>query len=245
MEREATRRRSIRPSHEHVFVTYPAYVRDKARQMRVERGLTIDELAERLAISRHTIYHWVRDLPIAREPRWNPHGGAAAMKTKYRLLRDAAYEQGWLEFDELVLEHSFRDFVCMYIGEGYKRCRNTVALCNSDPNVIILGDLWIRRIARNRVTYSLQYHADQDCHGLTRFWGGLLKLEPSAIRLQRKSNSNQLKGRTWRSRHGVLTVTASDTLFRARLQAWIDRICEEWLESAGAGPRPTIAPVNG
>jgi transposase-like protein len=60
MAGEATRRRSIRPKWEHVFVTYPAYVREKARRMRVERDFTIDEIAERLAISRQTIYHWVR-----------------------------------------------------------------------------------------------------------------------------------------------------------------------------------------
>jgi hypothetical protein len=99
MAGEATRRRSVRTFSEHMFVTYPAHVRDKSRRMRVE-------------------------------------------------------------FDELVLQPSFRDFVCMYIGEGAKRCRNTVALCDSDPNVIILGDLWIRRLARKPVTYSLQYHAD-------------------------------------------------------------------------------------
>ena len=218
-------------------MTYPAYVRDKARRMRVEMHLTIDEIAERLAISRQTIYYWVRDLPLGR-PRRSTLGqymGNTGMRRKYKLLRDAAYEQGWEEFDELVLQPSFRDFVCMYIGEGSKRCRNTVALCNSDPNVIILGDLWIRRFARNPVTYWLQYHADQDLDRLTRFWGALLKVDPSAIRLQRKSNSNQLKGRTWRSRHGVLTVNANDTLLRARLQAWIDRTTEEWLDSAGSG----------
>jgi hypothetical protein len=32
--------------------------------MRIERKLTIDELVERLALSRSTIYYWVRDLPI-------------------------------------------------------------------------------------------------------------------------------------------------------------------------------------
>lgn len=31
--------------------------------MRTERRLTIDEIAERLALSRSTIYHWLRDLP--------------------------------------------------------------------------------------------------------------------------------------------------------------------------------------
>jgi hypothetical protein len=48
------------------------------------------------------------------------------------------------------------------------------------------------------------------------------------IKLLRKSNSNQLRGRQWRSRHGVLTVRAFDTLVRARLQAWMDRLRAEW-----------------
>ncbi len=216
-------------------MTYPAYIRDKARRMRVESQLTIDEIAERLGVAKSTIFYWVGDLPIDREPRWNPHAGVAAIKSKYRLQREAAYEQGWEEFDDLVLEPSFRDFVCMYIGEGSKRCRNTVALCNSDPHVIVLADHWIRRFSRNAVTYSIQYHADQELAALRRFWGRFLGIDPATIRFQRKSNSNQLTGRNWRSRYGVLTVTANDTLFRARLQAWIDRTTEEWLDCTPVG----------
>jgi transposase-like protein len=232
MEREGTRRRSIRPLYEHVFVAYPAYVRDKARQMRLESGLTIDELAERLAISRQTIYYWVRDLPIEREPRWNPHGGAAAVKTKYQVRREAAYARGLDEFDELARAATFRDFVCMYIGEGYKRNRNRVSIGNSDPRVVTLAARWIRRFSANRVSYWVQYHADQDLAELAAFWAAELRVEPSDIRLQRKSNSGQLAGRNWRSRYGVLTVLADDTLFRARLQAWIDRVKAEWIDWA-------------
>jgi DNA-binding XRE family transcriptional regulator len=40
-----------------------AYIREKARQLRAEKKLTIDELAERFAISRTTIYYWVKDVP--------------------------------------------------------------------------------------------------------------------------------------------------------------------------------------
>jgi hypothetical protein len=61
------------------------------------------------------------------------------------------------------------------------------------------------------------------------FWARLLGTVPDAIAVQRKSNSNGLAGRTWRSRHGVLTVRTSDTLFRARLQGWMDRIRETWV----------------
>jgi hypothetical protein len=49
---------------EHMFVmAHAPCLREKARSMRVERRLTIDELAERLALPRTTIYYWVRDLP--------------------------------------------------------------------------------------------------------------------------------------------------------------------------------------
>jgi AcrR family transcriptional regulator len=221
-------------------MTYPPYIREKARQLREERGLTIDEIAERLAISRTTIFYWVGDVEIERKPRTGWPGiaqtkGNAAMQEKYRLLREAAYQQGWDEYALLEAEPGFRDFVCMYIGEGYKRSRNVVSIANSDPRVIRLGDHWIRRFAQRKVTYEFQHHADQDPEYLVRFWSFGLSANPAAFRFQRKSNSGQLTGRTWRCKWGVLTVTTNDTMLRARLQAWMDRTFERWLDSVLPG----------
>jgi len=38
-----------------MFAMHAPYLREKARQLRVEKKLTIDQLAERLALSRSTI----------------------------------------------------------------------------------------------------------------------------------------------------------------------------------------------
>jgi hypothetical protein len=76
--------------------------------------------------------------------------------------------------------------------------------------------------------YSLQYHADQNLRELRDFWGRTLGIDPDSVSMQRKSNSNQLTGRTWRSAHGVLTIRMNDTKFRARVQAWMDRLRSEW-----------------
>jgi transcriptional regulator with XRE-family HTH domain len=217
-------------------VTHPAYIRDKARQMRAEKDLTIDEIAERLAVSRQTVFHWVRDLPLQRARRRPDYASRAVTNSlRYKALRDEAYEAGFEQFDELVKERTFRDFVCMYIGEGSKRNRNELAICNSDPNVILLAEYWMRRFARKPLLFSLQYHADQDLDELKRFWGRMLYIDPQRIATQRKSNSNQLTGRQWRSRHGVLAVRLCDTYVRARLQAWMDRIAEEWLDLPVSG----------
>jgi hypothetical protein len=120
-------------------MAYPLYVREKARQLRRKEQLTIDQLAERLALPRTTIYYWVRDLPI---PRSGPGGGFGEqarrkgnrrMQANYRRIREQAYELGYWEFPRLASDPTFRDFVCLYIAEGYKRSRNTVSIANSDP----------------------------------------------------------------------------------------------------------------
>lgn len=211
-------------------MAYPAYVREKARELRVGKRLTIDELAERLAVPRTTVFYWVRDLPIAPTESQTLAARRAGEATRriHRRKREAAYAQGLLEYPVLLGEPSFRDFVCMYIGEGSKRCRNSVAICNSDPAVVKLGATWIRRLAANPVSYSFQHHADQDPDEVRKFWAVELGVEPAAIKFQRKSNSGRLDGRSWHSPHGVLQVRSSDTYLRARLQAWMDCIRAEW-----------------
>jgi hypothetical protein len=78
-------------------MAHAAYIRAKAREMRVDRRLTLDQIAERLALPRTAIYYWVRDLPV---PPQVTHGGPLqaarrrgnrAMQKKHRLLREEAY----------------------------------------------------------------------------------------------------------------------------------------------------------
>jgi hypothetical protein len=178
-------------------MAYPAYVREKARKLRVEKHLSIDEIAERLALPKTTIYYWVRDLPLGRPRRANPgqHKGNRTVRAKWRLRRMAAYGLGRLEFARLARDPTFRDFVCMYIGEGSKRNRNRVAVCNSDPRVVVLCTRWMRRFARNPLDFSVQYHADQDLQELQQFWG-----RAGRCSTRKHSSSAKVQQRTpWRT----------------------------------------------
>lgn len=220
---------------------HAAYLRERARTLRAERQLTIDQLAERLALPRSTVYHWVRDLPL---PHMTParravlsrlRKGNLRMQAKHRRLRDDAYERGRVEFPTLAADPTFRDFVALYIAEGSKRNRNAVAICNSDAAVLVVALRWMEEFTGATFDYSVQYHADQDLAELRDYWADQLEIEPDMIRVQRKSNSNQLRRRTWRSPHGVLQIRCNDTLLRARLQGWMDRLREAWLDSAASG----------
>ena len=208
----------------------------------MERKLSLNEIAERLALNKTTVWYCIEDLPDPEiKHRMTPgrrRALAAAKRAntaRFKARRDEAYKRGRDEFALLDTLPGSRDFVCMYIGEGYKRNRNRVAIGNSDPRIIRLANYWIDRFGSNKLTYGLQYHADQDPEYLTRFWATYLGVDPALFRLQRKSNSGQLKGRNWRSRWGVLTVNVDDTQLRARLQGWIDRVQEGWLDSLVSG----------
>jgi transcriptional regulator with XRE-family HTH domain len=223
-------------------MAHPPYLREKARELRIKKKLSLDEIADRLALGKTTVWYWIKDLPDpAIKHRDTPgrrrvrEDTAERNRTHFKALRDAAYERGREEFEELDREPGFRDFVCMYIGEGYRRNRNRVAVANSNPVVVRLCDRWIRRFATNKVEYTFQYHADQDPVELVRFWSSYLGADPAQFRFQRKSNSGQLRGRNWRCEYGVLTVGTNDTQLRARLQAWIDSVQAGWLHSAHPG----------
>jgi transcriptional regulator with XRE-family HTH domain len=216
-------------------MAHPTYLREKACELRRDRHLSIDEIAERLALSRTTVYYWVRGMPLGRRRRDNPHPGARKMLAKYRRLREEAYELGRWEFRRLDRHPTFRDFVGLYIAEGYKRNRNVVQICNSDAAVMQVGTLWIRRFTRRALQFSVQVHEDQNLDEVAAYWSERLLVEPGRIKLQRKTNSGRLGSRSWRSRYGVIALRASDTIFRARLQGWMDRLQEEWRREARLG----------
>ena len=138
-------------------MAHAGYIREKAIELRKERAFTIDELAERMAVSRSTIYYWVKDIPITRKPNtgWPESArrkGNRAMQRKYRLIREAEYERGLEEYTEFLAVPTFRDFVTLFLTEGYKRSRNTVSIANSDPAAVALAQAWLCRLARNPIT---------------------------------------------------------------------------------------------
>ncbi len=207
------------------------HLRIKAIALRTERSLTLDEIVERLALPKTTVYHWIKDIPIPYTERQTEaqRKKAEAVRMKYAALRDEAYQQGWDEAPALLNNPSFRDFVVLYMAEGSKRSRERVEFVNSDMQMIRLAKLWFSEfVDKTRMRYRLQYHADHDVDELKQYWSAALNINPDDIKLMRKSNSGRLAGRQFRSRYGVISVSVADTYLRARLQAWMDYVKAQW-----------------
>jgi len=206
------------------------HLREKAIKLRTEQNMTLEDIMDCLQLPKTTVYYWIKDLPIpVTEKRKAPlQRRADLIKSKAAAVRENWYQEGLAEAPELLKDVTFRDFVTLYMAEGYKRGRNTVSFVNSDATMIKLAYRWMLKFSKNKLTYSLQYHMDHDVDELREYWGGILGINPAIITLLRKSNSNQLTGRKFRSVYGVFTIRANDTQFRSRLQGWIDTVKAQW-----------------
>ncbi|MBN8637576.1 MAG: hypothetical protein J0M07_19810 [Anaerolineae bacterium] len=206
------------------------HLREKAIKLRTEQNMTIDDLIECLQLPRATLYYWIKDIPIPRTQKQtlDQRRKADLIRQKAAAVRQQWYQEGAAEVQSLLQDLTFRDFVVLYMAEGYKRNRNVVSFVNSDPHMVKIANKWIKQFATNKLAYRLQYHTDHDVDELKNYWAGILGIEPAIISVMRKSNSNQLAGRKYRSVYGLLTVSTGDTQFRSRLQAWIDYIKAQW-----------------
>jgi hypothetical protein len=77
-------------------MAHPAYVKEHAIRLRVEKHLSVDEIAERLALARTTIYYWVNHIPLGRDRQWSVGQKRAheAVRARYQRLRHEAYARG-------------------------------------------------------------------------------------------------------------------------------------------------------
>jgi AcrR family transcriptional regulator len=172
--------------------------------------LSLDEIADRLELPKTTIYYWIRDLPLGRarsENGWPDSArrkGSKAMQAKYRRLREEAYAQGLAEYDELFQLPTFRDFVVLYIAEGYKRRRHTVSICNSDPAILVIAATWLSRVGTKPL---VEQRTVERPHLALGTWGdddhGQRHLPPSPSAGVDRPGSRWMAARLGKPRRGV------------------------------------------
>lgn len=207
-------------------------IRETAKKMRTE-GKTLTEICEVLQKSKSTVHNWIKEIDYTPNKRTSKQTEAQikatmAMQEKYKRLRDEAYNEFWNKKEELLKNNFLRDFINIYLTEGHRKNRNSVSVANSNPNIIKISYYFIKKFSKKNPFFTLQYHNDQDVSELIIFWSKLLNIKKEQIKIIRKSNSGNLEGRVWSSKHGVFTVGVSDTYLRSKIQALMDVVEEEW-----------------
>lgn len=224
----------------------------EARRLRAG-GKTLTQICLELSVPKTTVYGWIKDMPVpivdgesirtrasricaARMGRRNKNAGGKNSKNseRYRRNREFFYRKGWDEYDDVVAKTELRDFVSLYLAEGFKRTNHTINIVNTDPDIIVFCSRIIRRMAANTVTHKL-ICSEEERGDLLIFWSNLLGLEPSAFQFMNKPKTSSR-----RATYGLMTVIACDVKLFSRLRAWMDRFREELRAS---GTKLEYAPI--
>ena len=184
----------------------------EARRLRSEEGLALNEIADRLQVSKSSVSFWVRDVVLSEEQAaqlasQNPllnrqFRSSQVSRERARAARAACQEEGRERARQADPLHAAG---CMlYWAEGSKsRC--TVAFTNSDPDMVDLFVRFLERcydVPRQRMVAYVNCH--DDCASVTeieQFWLERLQFDRSQLR---KTTVNYHSSYSKRKRCGKL-----------------------------------------
>lgn len=106
----------------------------------------------------------------------------------------------------------------LYWGEGSKKNKNSIKLCNSDPALINKFIEFLIKILgadKNRLKFSLQIYDDVDPEGVKKYWIQYLKIKPEQFYHKITITKSEKLG-TYKKKNklGVLNVYYHNTKLR-------------------------------
>lgn len=179
---------------EAVEASHPRH--QEARRLRLE-GRSLREIGDALGVAAKTAYSWTWDLPVP--PGARAGGDPAHMERMRRRYWDRVLAEREAERQAVQEQHAQRvgaltprelelAAVVAYWCEGSKSKpyarRETVAFINSDPGLILLFLAWLDAIGfpHEHRCFSLSIHESADVEAATRYWAGLVNVDPEDFR---------------------------------------------------------------
>jgi transposase len=210
--------------------------RARARELRTQ-GLTYDEIATELKVSKSSISLWTRDLPHPERGPDDPSPRMAGLLRHYELRRMrvaaecAAEKQQW---SETIGHLSTRELLIAgtvaYWAEGSKskpwRMSERVIFVNSDADMITLfrAFLSVLGVEDDRLRLQIAIHESGDVKAAERFWADVVQIPVSSFN---RTTLKRHKVRTNRKNvgadyHGCLSIRVlqSAALYRQIEGMW-------------------------
>jgi transcriptional regulator with XRE-family HTH domain len=223
----------------------------EAERLRATEGLSYKEIAARTGLSKSTLSHWLRDIPLHPEHearltermRANRAGLAARAwstnRQRYAQARNAAYQAGAEVVSRLPDDASVEELALamLYLGEGSKS-GNRVQLASTDASILCycVGALVrLYAIDTTRLSFRLNLvEAARPHEDVFRVWW-VEQLACAAeqflkTQFDARSKATELTG----DYRGVCTVTYHDTYLQQRLLGLADSYLKSRCESIGA-----------
>ena len=215
-------------------MAYKKEIKELAREYR-KKGWSLGKITKKFNVAKSTAYLWIKDLPVPeidgvniqtkarRESVRNPERRKKHVE-KCTQKRKKAYMKSYINAPKLLQNILLRDFIIIYLAEGYNRTKHSLSLVNTDPSVIRLGLYFLKKFSRNQIGFLLVCQIGKEKE-ILKFWSKQLNIPTSKF----KTFSKELgKKRLRPLGHGICHIRTHDTYAKSRVDALIDYIKSQW-----------------
>ncbi len=162
--------------------------KNKAIKMR-ESGMSYSQIKSELGVSKSTLSLWLRDLPLsdARLRELRDFNQVRIEKTRLKkqqkqsmrldsVANKASVDIGTISNRELLIAGFF-----LYWAEGSKSMNASIALTNTNPQMILFFIEWMRimGVSKGLLRVSLQLYSDMDPEKQLSYWSKKLRIDRS------------------------------------------------------------------
>lgn len=213
------------------------HLKVKAIEFR-ENGYSLNEICKRLNKGKSTVFYWIKDVQIIKKNAFlkkcqknltkSAIEASKATRAKYKRIHNYYRDKALLLWnDSLRHDDNFKQFIMMYSCEGDRKSKFSVALCNSDPDIMRYCQGWFHaiNIHHKKFEYNIQLHIDQNEKEILSYWGKILNIVD--IRISRKSNTGKMHKRNWNSKYGVITIRFCDSYLKTMINTWGELLKKE------------------
>ncbi|MBU3969061.1 hypothetical protein KJ991_02520 [Patescibacteria group bacterium] len=212
--------------------------KEKARALR-KKGYSINQIVKETNLSKASVSVWVRDIVLTKvqKKKLSERGRSVESIEKRRINRlfneqskrqkiidNAKKDYNFISPEELKLIG-----IILYLGEGAKTKRGTVAVANSDPSVIKIMARFFREICKvpeNKLRGHIHTFTGADIVKTEKYWSQLTGIprnqfyktyaKPSIASLQKRKTLP----------FGTFDLSVNDTTLFLTIMGWIEKIKE-------------------
>lgn len=212
--------------------------RERARFLR-KKGQSINEIIRETGFSKASVSIWVRDIVLTntQKKKISENGRRVESVEKRRINRLFNEEKK----RKIIIDLAKKDFtniskeqlkligIILYLGEGAKTKRGTVAVANSDPDVIKIMVRFFREILKvpeNKLRGHIHTFAYADLEKTEKYWSEITGIPRSQFyKTYVKPSSASLQKRKTLP-FGTFDLSVSDIKLFLTIMGWIEKIKE-------------------
>ncbi|HLO32614.1 MAG TPA: helix-turn-helix domain-containing protein [Anaerolineales bacterium] len=218
-----------------------------AEKLRCEQGLSYNEIANLIGVSKSTLSHWLKNLPLTVEQEERIQKRVESNQTafvatawkinkeRFQLARKQAFQSGIEVVSQLPHVNSVDElaFSMLYLGEGDKT-GNRVQIASTDP-MILQYFLWgMEKLYKvDRKLVSLRLNLIELARPLEKQmleWWGIQLSCASAQFAKTQFDSRSKRAEITGNYHGVCSITYNDTYLYERLTGVFSAYVTERIE---------------